>query len=475
MNLETYPVVIIGAGPVGLAAAAHVLDRGLTPLVLEAGAQVGAGMARWSHVRMFSPWRYAIDARARVLLERHGWTAPDETTLPTGGDVVARYLQPLARTPEIAPHLRLNARVTRVSKRHRDVMKNPGRDETPFLVRYEDANGEHDLLARAVIDASGTIDTPNPLGASGLPAIGEQSLREHIAYGLPDVLGVQRARYAGKRVLVVGSGHSAFNVLQDLARLVDEAPGTTIHWAIRRDSWRRVLGGGDKDQLVERGRLGQRIGRLVEAGRLSVSTRFELERLRATPEGIVALSSDRELPAVDEIVACTGFRPHLDLLAELRLALDPGTQSPVALAPLIDPNLHSCGSVRPHGAEQLKHPDANVYIVGMKSYGRAPTFLLLTGYEQVRSVVAAIAGDWEAARRDELQLPETGVCITDFSEPDTEASAIAGSSCCGGPPKADTTACCVRDEDAKAAGATGCGCGPRGQAVVPAKKTQACC
>ncbi len=475
MNLETYPVVIIGAGPVGLAAAAHVLDRGMTPLVLEAGAQVGAGMSKWSHVRMFSPWRYAIDARARVLLERQGWIAPDEATLPTGGEVVARYLVPLARTPEIAPHLRLGARVTRVSKWRRDVMKNAGRDETPFLVRYEDANGEHDLLARAVIDASGTIDSPNPLGASGLPAIGEQSLRDRIAYGLPDVLGAERARYAGKRVLVVGSGHSAFNVLQDLARLVDEAPSTTIHWAIRRDSWRRVLGGGDKDQLVERGRLGQRIGRLVEAGRLSVSTRFELERLRATPEGIVAMSGDRDLPPVDEIVACTGFRPNLDLLAELRLALDPGTQSPVALAPLIDPNLHSCGSVRPHGAEQLKHPDANVYLVGMKSYGRAPTFLLLTGYEQVRSVVAAIAGDWDAARRVELQLPETGVCITDFSEPEADVSANTTTACCGGPPKADTTACCVRDEDAKAAGATGCGCGPRSQVVVPAKKTQACC
>ena len=46
----------------------------------------------------------------------------------------------------------------------------------------------------------------------------------------------------------------------------------------------------------------------------------------------------------------------------------------------------------------------------MKSYGRAPTFLLRTGYEQVRSVAAALAGDWEAARQVELVLPETGVC-----------------------------------------------------------------
>ena len=42
-----------------------------------------------------------------------------------------------------------------------------------------------------------------------------------------------------------------------------------------------------------------------------------------------------------------------------------------------------------------------------------PTFLTLTGYEQVRSIVAALVGDWDAARRVELELPETGVCSTD--------------------------------------------------------------
>ena len=108
----------------------------------------------------------------------------------------------------------------------------------------------------------------------------------------------------------------------------------------------------------------------------------------------------------------------------MRLDLDPAVESPRALAPLIDPNLHSCGTVRPHGAEELKHPDANLFAIGMKSYGRAPTFLMLTGYEQARSVVSAIAGDWEAARRVELVLPETGVCSLDR---DVESSGA----CCG--------------------------------------------
>ena len=117
---------------------------------------------------------------------------------------------------------------------------------------------------------------------------------------------------------------------------------------------------------------------------------------------------EREIVA-DEVIAATGFRPDLTLLGELRLDLDDRVEAARALAPLIDPNLHSCGSVPPHGVSSSP-PRAGVYIVGMKSYGRAPTFLLRTGYEQVRSVAAALAGDWEAARRVELVLPETGVC-----------------------------------------------------------------
>lgn len=453
------PVVVIGAGPVGLAAAAHLLERGLEPRVFEAGDRVGAGMRRWAHVRMFSPWEYAIDRASAALLAPGGWVEPDPARLPTGGEVVERYLEPLAATPALASRIRLGARVVAVSKQRRDRMKNANRDQVPFVVRWEDADGEHELLARAVIDASGTIDTPNPLGAAGIPALGERALQARIAYGLPDVLGRDRARHAGKRVLVVGSGHSAFNVLNDLAQLKREAPETTIRWALRRPSLRRVLGGGANDRLQARGRLGTAVGRLVEAGVVLAETGFHLDALHDTVDGVVACDGERRLPPVDAIVAATGFRPEFSALSELRLDLDGGTQSPRALAPLIDPNLHSCGTVRPHGADVLAHPDAGIYIVGMKSYGRAPTFLLLTGYEQVRSVVAMIDGDLAAARRVELVLPDTGVCITDFGEEAADATAApAAGGCCGGPARADASACCVRDEVAKAEGRAGCGC-----------------
>jgi thioredoxin reductase len=424
MHPSSLPVVIIGAGPVGLAAAAHVLSRQLTPLVLEAGPAVGAGIRRWGHVRVFSPWRFNVDTAAADLLARHGWTRPDGDAFPTGRELVELYLEPLAATPELAGHIRVNSRVTVVSRHEHDLMKDAGRDSAPFLVRVSGDDGEYDVLARAVIDASGTIDTPGVLGASGVPARGERAAAAHIFYGIPDVLGAHRPRYAGRRVLVVGSGHSALNALLDLADLADADSATHVTWAIRRPSLGSLLGGARNDQLEERGKLGTRVRGLLESGRLELITGFRLDAVTPTAEGLVVSAGARSLRPVDEIIAATGFRPDWSILSELRLDLDPAVQSPRALAPLIDPNLHSCGTVRPHGAEELKHPDAGVYAIGMKSYGRAPTFLMLTGYEQARSVVAAIAGDWDAARRVELMLPETGVCSTD---------AIDGGagSCCG--------------------------------------------
>jgi len=414
MNATQLPVAVIGAGPVGLAAAAHLLRTGQRPVIFEAGDRVGASVRHWGHVRFFSPWRYSIDTAARAHLEGQGWTAPDPIGYPTGQDLVERYLVPLAATPQIAPSLRLGSRVLSVTRQGFDKMKSVGRDEAPFVLRVAGPDGrQEDVLARAVIDASGTWSMPNPLGASGVPAMGEVEFAQSMYYGIPDALGAQRGRYAGRRVAVVGSGHSAFNALNDLVELADQEPGTTITWVVRRKTIGQIFGGGDADGLPERGALGQRVRTLVDAGRLRLVPGFKVAAVRRTLEGIVLQSESSaigDVPPVDEIIVTTGFRPDLSLLGELRLGLDPTLESTVALAPLIDPNVHSCGTVPPHGARELAHPEADVYIVGMKSYGRAPTFLLLTGYEQVRSVVAALASDWEAARDVQLVLPETGVC-----------------------------------------------------------------
>jgi len=428
MSNNNLPVAVIGAGPVGLAAAAHLIERGETPIVFEAGASVGASMLSWGHVRLFTPWRYATDKASRRLLEPRGWVHPDPEHHPTGAEIVNEYLIPLAHVPEIYPHLHLGTRVVSVSRQGFDKMKTDGREDAPFVIitRCDDGSEERHL-AKAVIDASGTYQSPNPLGANGVPALGETRFREHIYYGIPDVLGTDRERYANRKTLVVGSGHSAFNAILDLVKLVETAPETSIIWAVRRAKVGQMFGGGDTDGLAARGALGQNVRDLVERGVIRFVTGFRVAELRQAGEQIEVIGEKSSIEPVDEIITTTGFRPDLSILTEMRLDLDPAVESTTTLAPLIDPNIHSCGTVRPHGAEELKHPEPNFFIIGMKSYGRAPTFLLLTGYEQARSVVAAIAGDWEAAREVQLELPETGVCSSNAGDDGI------GAACCGTP------------------------------------------
>lgn len=422
---SSLPVAVIGAGPVGLAAASYLIERGETPLIFEAGESVGASMLKWGHVRVFTPWRYITDKAARRLLENTDWFHPDHEHFPTGAEIVNDYLRPLSNVSEIRDNLHLQTRVLNVTRQGFDKMKTSRREDAPFVVTVETADGdEAHYTVKAVIDASGTYESPNPLGANGVPALGERKLRDHIYYGIPDVLGQLRSRYANRKVLVVGSGHSAFNAIIDLTKLAEAEPDTEIIWAVRRTSIGQMFGGGDADALSARGELGTRVQNLVSRGMLRFVTNFRASELRAIGDQVEVIDKNGiVIGPVDEVITTTGFRPDLSILSEMRLELDAAVESPAALAPLIDPNIHSCGTVRPHGAAELKHPEPNFYIIGMKSYGRAPTFLMLTGYEQARSVVAAIAGDWQSAREVQLELPETGVCVSDLSG--------EGAACCG--------------------------------------------
>ncbi|WP_432535806.1 FAD-dependent oxidoreductase [Kineococcus arenarius] len=440
--VDRLPVVVVGAGPVGLAAAAHLLERGLEPLVLEAGDEVGAAVRQWHHVRLFSPWRYDVDAAAARLLAPTGWQHPEPTGLPTGADLVEQYLEPLAATGALAPRIRTGARVVALSRVGLDKTHSLGRDDRPFLVRVRstDEQGRTTVVdhhARAVIDASGTWGQRNPLGVSGLPAPGEAEAAPFLAGPLPDVLGAERDRFAGRRVLVVGAGHSAANTLLNLARLADEEPATRVVWAVRGASVQRAFGGGDLDGLPARGALGARLRDAVGSGRIELRTEVAISALEPHGDEVVVVAGtpagERRL-TVDVIAAATGFRPELGMLRELRLDLDPGVEAPARLAPVIDPELHSCGTVPPHGADVLAHPETGFFIAGVKSYGRAPTFLLATGYEQVRSVAAHLAGDSEAAADVQLDLPETGVCSS--AAPAVTAGVDggaggAGGACCG--------------------------------------------
>ncbi|MDH6584649.1 thioredoxin reductase [Streptomyces sp. SAI-133] len=438
MNARTtdqLPVVVIGAGPIGLAAAAHLVERGIEPLVLEAGPAAGSAVRDWSHVRLFSTWGEVVDPAAEKILAPTGWVRPDTSAYPTGGDWAEQYLQPLADV--LGDRVRYGNTVTGVARAGRDRIVDADRDEQPFTVHIETADGrEERLTARAVIDASGTWAIPSPMGADGLPALGEKRAVSQISYRVPDLKDpAVRARYAGKRTAVIGSGASAFTALAYLADLAEDEPGTHTAWVLRRGIGANTYGGGEADQLPARGALGLRAKAAVEAGHASAVTGFRTQAVERDGDRLTLVAEDgRRLDPVDEIIVLTGFRPDLSFLSEVRLGLDERLQAPTALAPLIDPNVHSCGTVYPHGVNELSHPEQGIYLVGMKSYGRAPTFLAMTGYEQVRSVAAAIAGDREAAERVELTLPETGVCGGAGLYDDPEAAqSTDGGGCCAAP------------------------------------------
>jgi thioredoxin reductase len=408
-----HDLVIIGAGPVGLAAAAHAQRRGLNTAVLEAGPAAGAAVSQWGHVQLFSPWSELVDPVAQELLTAGGWVSPDPTSYPAGADWVSDYLRPLAEvlaeTREVS--VRYDHRVTGVARQGRDLLVDAGRRTEPFTIHVSTPQGPQRLVTSAVIDASGTWGTPNPLAADGYLAPGEAAHADRIAYGVPDLANPSiRARYAGRHVVVAGTGASAQNVLVALARLASEEPATRVTWLVRRATTK--FGGGDNDQLTERGALGRRAQHVAESSVVTTLTRFRTTAVGSDSYGRMWLESlDGQIAAeVDEIIVATGFRPDLSALSEVRLDLDPVLQAPRQLAPLIDPNVHSCGTVYPHGAKELAQPELGFYLAGMKSYGRAPSFLALTGFEQTRSIVAQIVGDHEAAARVELVLPETGVC-----------------------------------------------------------------
>lgn len=416
-NLSTYPVVIIGAGPIGLAAAAQLAVEEQPFLLFEKGASIAHHVKEWEHVRMFSTWQYNINDAARQLLEMTDWIAPADDDTPTGLALIEQYLAPLSTLPEIAPSLHFHHEIISVSRAGLDKMTNASRETTPFELVIETPNGRKYILARAVIDASGVLGRPNPAVSSGHRVEIEQTLP--IRYSIVNAKR-DSAVFAEQSVAVIGSGHSALNSLLELVSLKAQYPKTTIHWILRKSNPVQAYGGEDKDTLEGRGALGSRIRQLVEREQINVHTGFKTQSIESEGSSFKIISQDgRSLFSIDQLIVNAGSRPDFSFLEEVRLDIDPVTESNRTLAPLIDPNLHSCGTVRPHGEEELRHPDHGIYLVGAKSYGRAPTFLLATGYEQIRSIVAYLVGDETRAKRIELSLPETGVCKVSLPESST--------------------------------------------------------
>lgn len=423
-NLDL-PVAIIGAGPVGLAAAANLALQKVPFIVLESGQNVAQNIRKWQHVHLFSPWQYDIDKAARKLLEETNWKSPQDNVLPTGRELIEQYLEPLSELPVLKESIRYNSKVISISRKENDKMKSLNREKQPFEIYVEHNQNVEIVEARAIIDATGTWGNPNPATSNGVWLSSEKECQNHIEYGIPNV-AQNTTRYANKTIAVIGGGYSAINTLLELADLQIEYPQTKLIWILRKKHVADAFGGEEKDALAARGALGTKMHSLVDEGKVAVYTPFYTMQVKSMNEQVELIGRYKDemvsIKEVDELIVNAGNRPDFSIEQELRLSIDPATESVKALAPLIDPNVHSCGTVRPHGEAILRQPEQGLYIVGMKSYGRAPTFLMATGYEQVRSITAYLAGDVEASKRVELELPETGVCSTNPNN--------TGSSCC---------------------------------------------
>lgn len=403
-----YPIAILGAGPIGLAAAAHLTAYNIPFIIIEKN-EVAANVANWEHVQLFSPWEFNVDPTAKTLLENTGWMMPNKDEIPTGKELREQYLLPLSHL--FQDQLRTNEEVFAITKLDADKMKSTNRAHKPFVIFTKNGHSTNTYKARAIIDATGTWGNPNPTVSHGVWLPSEKAVADKISYIIPNIKSAT-LRYSNMRIAVVGGGHSAINSLLQLVELKKAYPQTEITWVLRKKRIEDALGGGTADELAARGELGLKMQQIISTKTIQVETPFSIQSIFQNENGLILKEAEREIGPFDELVVNTGNRPDFTFHSELRYEVDPITEAVSSIASLIDPNLHSCGTVPAHGEKELRQPEEGFYIVGSKSYGRAPTFLMATGYEQVRTIVAYLAGDVEASLDVKLNLPETGVCNT---------------------------------------------------------------
>jgi thioredoxin reductase len=393
-------IAILGAGPIGLEAALYGASLGHDVHVYERG-RVAHNMKSWGHVILFSSWRMNHSALGARTLAQAGVALPDPDDYLTGFQHVERYLQPLTRSAPLEGRVHEGVEVLYVGRDgigKRDLIGGP-RHQHPFRLLINGSAGEKMVEADIVIDSSGTYGNPNWMGNGNIPALGEEALCDRIPYTLEDIAGADRARYEEKRVLLVGSGHSAATALEALVGL----PDTSILW-VSRTTGEAPLPVIPDDPLPERARLCRLANRLAsgQSPRVDYRPATEVERLELRDEGFeVDLSSNGTTDTVqaDRILAHVGYRPDNRIYGELQVHECYASLGPMKLATaLLGESSADCLTQTSKGADILTNPEPNFYILGSKSYGKHSNFLIRIGLEQVQEVFTLIEG------RPELDL-----------------------------------------------------------------------
>jgi thioredoxin reductase len=409
-------IAIIGGGPIGLEAALEGAALGYDVTLYEAG-RVGEHLRRFAWLTLFTPFSMGSTARGRERLRATGVPLPGDDEVVAAGDLVSRYLEPLSRLPELAGRIQEGARVSQIGRE--GLAKGDGilavgdrsRIGRPFLLRVETREGEPRFdAADVVLDASGVYASPRATGPAGLPAIGEEHLGARVDRHLPPILDGARPRYARRRVLLVGGGHSAATALRDFETLAARGDAPDVTWVHPAPP-----SGGDPFPIVADDSLAERRALATEANRIAREAPWLTRYPGASVESyetwdgalrVVIANPDRSVleVEVDRVLALVGYRPDPSLTRELQVHLCYASEGTMALASaVLAASMASAGDAgdclkqAPHGAETLRNPEPGFFVIGAKSYGRNPLFLMTLGHRQIEDVFALVEADANAA------------------------------------------------------------------------------
>ena len=401
-------VAILGAGPTGIEAAHALACAGFDVHVYERG-NVGQSVRTWGHVTLFSPWALNTSPVGRAALAEMGRSCPADTTFPTGHAYVAQYLEPLAQHPRLHGRVHTRTTVIQVGRQHvlkGELIASAARREHPFRLLLEEQNGQERLAsAEIVLDTTGCYTQPNCLGDSGIPAPGERRAAQagRILYQLPDVMGADLRRFAGRHTVVIGAGYSAATTLSSLLTIAQEEVGTRVTWLTRTlaPPYPRIAA----DPLPERDRLAA-LGNAVAAGAYADVVTYmggvSVDEVRCDGQGKLVLRllghehQSHSVLAVDQVVAQVGYHPDVSLYRELQVHQCYASEGPMQLAAALLANSGGGGDCLVQtspGPATLTSPEPDFFILGAKSYGRGSAFLLKLGLEQIRDVLTLLGGE----------------------------------------------------------------------------------